>query len=63
MMYNLKEYMDIEKYNDYIIAFEGDRDIVSNYPDKNITQFFYIKAKEDAKIYFILLVEKIQNHN
>lgn len=37
--------MDIGKYNDYILAFEGDNDIVFNYPAKNFSQFFYINAK------------------
>lgn len=37
--------MDIGKYNDYIFAFEGDNDIVFNYPAKNFSQFFCINAK------------------
>ena len=30
MMYNIKEYMDIGKYNDYILSFEGDKNITFN---------------------------------
>ena len=41
MMYNLKESCDIGKYNDYIFAFEGTKEIIFNYPAKNIHQYIY----------------------
>lgn len=37
MMYNMKEYLDIGKYNDYIFAFESNKNIIFNYPAKNKT--------------------------
>ena len=45
MMYNLAEYLDINKYNEYILAFEGGKEVILNYPAKNITQYFYIEVK------------------
>ena len=45
MMYNLKEGMDIGNYNDYMLSFEGDKNFTLNYPDKNFSQYLYIKAK------------------
>ena len=45
MMYNLKEYIDIGKYNEYILAFQGDKNIIFNYPAKNITQYLYLTIK------------------
>ena len=51
MMYNLKESCDIGKYNDYIFAFEGTKEINFNYPAKNIHHYIYIKRK--GKIEYI----------
>ena len=38
MIYNLKENMNIEKFDDYMLACEGSRNFILNYPVKNITK-------------------------
>ena len=45
MMYNSEEYIDISKYNEYILSFYGDREIILNYPSRNKSQYFYIEIK------------------
>ena len=45
MMYNLEEYLDISKYNEYILGFEGSKEITLKYPAKNTYRFFSIKVK------------------
>ena len=45
MMYNLKDFLDLGKYNEYILALEGNKNIAFNYPAKNIHQYIYIKRK------------------
>jgi len=45
MIYNLKEDMNIDKYNEYMLSFEDDKNFALNYQAKNISQYLYIKAK------------------
>ena len=70
MMYNMKEYLDIGKYNDYIFAFESNKNIIFNYPAKNKTQYLYfgVKGKCERISYHVYknssepeLVEEINN--
>ena len=70
MMYNLKDFLDLGKYNEYILALEGNKNIILNYPAKNITQYLYIETKSRCEniTYFIYknniepeLVENITN--
>ena len=49
MIYNLKEYMDISKYNEYMLAFNGSKNIIINYPYKNISKYLYIEDKGTFK--------------
>ena len=44
MIYNIKEYMNIGKYNDYLLYFKGNKDIILNYPSKNISQYLYFQT-------------------
>ena len=57
MMFNLEEYLDISKYNEYILAFEGCKNITFNYPAQNISQYFYIEVKTTYKDLFYELYE------
>ena len=55
MMYNLKEYLDISKYSEYILSFEGCKEITFNFLAINFYQYFYkeVKAKyENLSYYF-----------
>ena len=49
MMYNSEEYIDITKHNDYIFAFEGDQEIIFNYPTQNFAQSFYIEVEGECE--------------
>ena len=70
MMYNIKEYLDIGKYNEYILLFEESKNIILNYNAKNITQYLYIESKGNCEFisYYIYknntkpeLIEEINN--
>ena len=45
MMYNIKEYLNIGKYDEYIFAFEANKNIILNYPAKNISQYLNIESR------------------
>ena len=45
MIYNLKENMNIGKYDDYMLACEGSRNFILNYPVKNITKYLTIETR------------------
>ena len=70
MMYNIKEYLDIGKYNEYILLFEESKNIILNYNAKNINQYLYIESKGNCEFisYYIYknntrpeLIEEINN--
>ena len=51
MIYNSEEYWDIGKLEinqEYILAFEKDKDIIFTYPSKNITQILYLSIIGDC---------------
>ena len=52
MIYNTEEYWNIGELKlneEYVLAFEGDKDMILTYDERNFTQYLYINAKGDCE--------------
>ena len=59
MIYNLKENMNIGKYDDYMLSFKGGKNFVLSYPAQNITKYLIMKARG----YFDNIIYSVYDNN